>query len=180
MKRTLNILLSVMCAFAICACGTETGGGEIISHRTESQNEITTEAEVTSNAEQAYAFEYEGVLIIPGEEFDEKALPEPQSKYSVPSCAVEGTDDVYNYGSFEVTVCTTKDKSFVYSIYIIDTEVSTSEGLSIGDQISKADDLYGSNYQTENGGRIYTSGATSLNLMVENDTIVGIEYIYLL
>ena len=64
----------------------------------------------------------------------------------------------------------------IYSILIIDPELSTEEGLALGDDIQKVESLYGTSYVEEGASRIYTRGETQLILIVQNESVVSIEY----
>ena len=174
MKKLIAILLVLTLAASMAACGGKTedpGALEI----TKAATEPAEEAPAANNAVKLQ-FVYEGVTMIPGQAFDASALPEADSLYTVPSCALEGTDNVYNYGGFEVTAFDQGEGEFIYSVYIIDDSVATPEGLKVGDNADKVVELYGSDFQDNDGEYIYTQGEVMLIVLFEGDSIVSIEY----
>ena len=150
-----------------------------------SQNEAPTPNETTPFEtsvstdpveEEAFAFLFNEVALIPNAPFDAKKLPAAASTYVVPSCALEGTDNVYNYEAFEVTAYNEGKGEFIYSIYFIDPNLTTPEGLAIGDDLAKAVSIYGEGYTQTDASVIYTKGHTQLILILQEGTIVSIEY----
>ena len=187
MKKALAVLLAIAMLMSLAACtdGDGTGENRVITRKT--SDAAITEAETTDGGSQsgvskssrvAYVFVTpEGVQLTPGQAFDASKLPEPQTTYQAPSCAIDGTDNVYNYGSYEVTAFDEGNGEFVYSVYFVQPDIATPEGLSLGDEVYRADQLYGTDYTAEANGRSYTVGETRLQLIIENDTVTGIEYL---
>lgn len=185
MKKLIAMILALTMVLCLTACGGEEeapadqtiGGSVTEATKGAEQTEAPTEgeAEVVPGGA-VFAFTYEGVDIIPAEPFDASKLPEAVSVYEVPSCALEGTDNVYNYETFEVTAYDEGDGEFVYSIYFIDPNLTTNEGLALGDDLTKAVDLYGESYEEVDGEYVYTNANTQLRLIVENEVVVSIEY----
>ena len=184
MKKLIAMILALAMALCLTACGGNEepeqqmtiGGSVTEATKGAEQTEAPTEAEaevVPGGA--VFAFTFEGVDIIPGEAFDASKLPEAASLYQVPSCALEGTDNVYNYETFEVTAYDEGNGEFVYSVYFIDPNLTTNEGLALGDDLTKAVELYGENYEEVDGEYVYTSDNTQLRLIVENEVVVSIE-----
>lgn len=126
--------------------------------------------------EGVYSFLYEGVALVPGEVFDRSALPEYSDVAEVPSCAFDGSDNVYNYDVFELTAYIEADGERVYSIYFIDPNLPTTEGLCLGDTVDDMKSLYGENYEAEGNAYTYTRGETMLIIITNNDIVVSIEY----
>ena len=94
----------------------------------------------------------------------------------MPSCAIEGTDNLYDYGTVEVTAFNDGDGEIIYSVYIKDANTPTDEGLYIGDTLEQVSAIYGTD-RTENGNElVYTAGKTLLVIIVENDTVTSIEF----
>ena len=185
MKKWIAMLLALMMVLSLAACGGDeapAGDQQVnlgqVTEATKAADE--TEAPVQGGevvpGGAVFAFAYEGVEIIPGAAFDASLLPEAASVYEVPSCALEGTDNLYNYELFEVTAFDEGGGEFVYSIYFIDPNLTTPEGLALGDDLAKAVELYGEGYENLDGELVYTVEKTQLRLIVENDVVVSIEY----
>ena len=184
MKKILALTLAIMMLLCFTACNKTAGTDipQITMGAQESETSVATEPAQESNESQTaqnsttYVFEYQGVKLQPGAAFDASALPEATSTYTVPSCALEGTDNVYNYDTFEVTAYDEGKGEFIYSIYFIDPNLTTPEGLALGDTLDKVIDLYGENYVQEGTSYTYVGGNTSLVIIMQNDTIASIEY----
>ncbi len=132
-----------------------------------------------SNKEKdVYSFKYNDLEITPGEVFDKQQYAGYNDYVELPSCAFEDTDRAYTYDHYEITTYTLNKEERILSIYFLDTEISTTEGVSISDSINKMLDVYGNNYEKNDNLYTYKKEDTSINFIVENDIIVSIEYSY--
>lgn len=195
MKKVFVMILALACLLMLCACGNKeeeptqpqlTLGAEVTqaTKGTEAPTEAIVEAPSEQPSEAAkpevkalnLVFTYEGVTLKPGDAFDPSVLPETDNVYKVPSCALEGTDNVYGYDAFEVTAFDEGNGEFIYSIYFVDPNLTTPEGLALGDGLEDVTALYGENY-TQNGTEyVYSDGSVNLILLLEGDVVVSIEY----
>ena len=174
MKKLICILLSVLLLLSLAACGgAETPPAE---DNTPAPSN-STPVEEQKKPEEAFFFVSEGVKLIPGKSFDPSLLPEANDMFEVPSCAIEGTDNVYSYDSFELTAYDDGTGEVVYSIYLIDFETPTEEGLYLGDDRATVESIYGTDYEDNDGELVYTKGDTQLRILIdEDDVVVSIEY----
>lgn len=180
MKKILALVLALMLLATLAACGTvaptptdapaSTGAAE---------TEGAVPGESTAGQETAadvYSFLLGDAELVPGTAFDPSVLPEAASVSQVPSCAIEGTDNVYNYGTVEVTAFADGNGETIYSVYVLDANTPTPEGLHLGDNKSTVESIYGTEY-TENGTELtYQRGNTLLVLILENNCVASIEY----
>ncbi|MCD7751940.1 MAG: hypothetical protein LUI10_09425 [Lachnospiraceae bacterium] len=200
MKKLLTTTLLTALMLSLAACGSSADttdlSDQVITRSTDTEEtvedetvgEAETEETVEDETEEAstvdesepFYFEYEGVVIMPGEAFDASALPTADSVYTVASCAIEGDDNVYNYTTFEVTAFDDGTGEVVYSIYFIDPNITTPEGLALGDSLSRVEELYGTNYAEDGTAVIYTRGETQLSIILQNEIVVSIEYLLVL
>ncbi|MCC8139854.1 MAG: hypothetical protein LIO67_06090 [Lachnospiraceae bacterium] len=190
MKKALVMAMTMMLAASLVACGSSSSSTDATSQaitRSEDAEEEESETEEESMAEEestaeegVFSFEADGVTLTPGEAFDASALPDADDVYTVPSCAVEGSDNVYNYTTFEVTAYDAGDGEVTYSIYLIDPNITTPEGLALGDGVDTVTELYGDNYEEDGTAMIYTRGETKLSIILQNDVVVSIEYLLIL
>ena len=182
MKKLFAMILALMMVLSLAACGGDKAPAAQQQVNLGEVTEATKGAEENVDAGEAvvtgtvFVFAYEGANIIPAEPFDPSVLPEAASVYTVPSCALEGTDNVYNYESFEITAFNDGNGEVVYSIYFIDPNLTTTEGLALGDSLEKVVELYGEGYEDLNGELVYTCLSTQLRLIVEGNSVVSIEY----
>ena len=190
MKRMIAVLLSLLMLFALTACGepadkTETPTGTVADNTTAVED--TTTAEDTTAAaedttagsdeqEPGFVFTFEGVELTPGQAFDAAALPEANSVYQVPSCAIEGTDNVYNYGTIEVTAFDDGNGEVIYSVYIMDANTPTNEGLYIGDTLDHIVAAYGEDYTREGNQITYQEGDTLLIIILGGEYVQSIDF----
>ncbi len=170
MKKLIAFILIFVLTMSLAACG----GGET-SQGTPAPSD-STPVEQQQKPEDAYFFVLEGVKLIPGAVFDAELLPEANDVFQVPSCAIEGTDDVYSYDAAEITAYNDGTGPVIYSIYLLDPNVATEEGLLLGDDLAQVETLCGTEYQDMDGELVYTKGATELRIILEDDVVVSIEY----
>lgn len=123
-----------------------------------------------------FSFTYGGVRLVPGDAFDASRLPAALATSTIPSCAFSGTDNVYTYDSIEVIAYDEGKGEHLYSIYLLDPNTSTAEGLMLGDSLEKMISIYGENY-VNNGTDEYAyyRGDTILVVLAKNDVINAIE-----
>ncbi len=178
--RYIIFILTIL--LTLSACGSTTTDADMVFTR--ASDELLEEAapETTGSVPETavsapFGFETGGVRLIPGQAFDSALLPPAAAVCEVPSCAIEGTDTVYTYDTFEVTVVNNGSSPYIASIYLLTPDALTPEGLALGDSAAKADQCYGSDFQTDGTGRIYTRQQTALSIIVQNDVVVSIEYL---
>jgi len=187
MKKLLALILALTVIISLAACSqtpdptdapTEAPTAAPTDGPTEAPaddpTDAPTEAPVVDNA--PFAFPFGGDMLIPGTPFDAAAFPEADSLYQVPSCAIDGTDNVYNYTDFEVTAYNDGTLEIIYSIYILDPNTCTPEGLYLGDSAAQVSALYGDDYTEEGTSRIYQRGETLLTVIFGGEAVNSIEY----
>ena len=131
-----------------------------------------------SDSSSGFSIEYKGVDITPGKEFDETKISETAEKSEIPSCAFDGVDKVYTYPEVEITVAEIDGKDTVYSVYFIDENIATNEGVKISDPKDYMIEKYGNDYENSLSTKFdYVKNGVTLSFIVENDMITGIEYV---
>lgn len=169
MKKAVIIVILLIVIVAIIGAVVYFNGEEDATKTEKASNQETT-------MEKVYKLEYEEKDLTPGTIFLQEQFGEPQQFSEIPSCAFEGTDKVYNYGSFEVTTYQDGDEEKIYSVYFIDDQVATTEGIKIADDLSAMIEKYGEEYIQNGNQYVYTSGNVELKFLVENDVITSITY----
>lgn len=198
MKRIIVLSFCLILLLGLTACGSDEISEERMITRPVEEAaepvavaaaeavEVTAETAAAEGTEAAqapapaalgnYTFDADGVELIPGDPFDPGILPEAVSVYEVPSCAIVGTDNLYNYGSFELTAFDDGEKELIYSILLTDPNIATTEGLALGDDLQKMIDIYGEGYTQQSNAYVYTGDTELLYIIAQNEKVASIEY----
>ena len=151
-----------------------TASGDVNS----SSSQATQESQTSENTEDVFTFEDNGKKIPLGADYDSLDLGEAKDYYEVQSCAFDGMDKIYTFDNYEVHTYPDAGTDKVLSIYFLNDQVSTTEGVKIGDSLDTMLEVYGSDYEQLDTQYTYTKGLTQLKFIVENDAISSIEYNY--
>ena len=173
MKKAILVLLAVLMAAALCACGEKTisGGGD--------NGGGDQDVSAPSAGAGGYVFVANGVNVeIDAKMADiEASLGDPKSYFESQSCAFGELDKVYTYSGFRIDTYQINGVDYISDVIFTDDTISTPEGLAIGDSIAKAKEVYGEP-TTEDGSRlVYENGKMKLVCLLEGDTIKTIEYL---
>lgn len=189
MKKMFAMMLALSLLLCLAACGGEqqpeetTAAPQVIVD-TQTVEETTApveteEAPAPQASADPFCITLEGVELIPGQVYDAAAMPEPNSVYQVPSCAIEGTDNVYSFDAAEITAFDDGTNEIIYSVVLVDPNVATDEGLMLGDKVEKVIELYGESYVESGTAMVYTGGNTQLSIIIQNGYVVDIEYVWI-
>lgn len=193
MKKLSFMLIIVALVISMSACTVRT---KVIVKNTKTtaaattlKNDDTTLSTETSSDESmqnitndAYVFQYNGTTVAIGDTNPSatiSALGEPKSYLEAPSCASEGTDKIYTYDDFIVTVFVSEDgtSETIYDIVLMSDLVGTPEGLEIGMTGDDARTIYGAPDEEDLSLLVYNDGNTALWITLDGDTVVSIEYL---
>lgn len=186
MKKLILTMLALLLVLSMAACTSEpeaTGGtaqnttpqgtGPAATQGTEAAPVGETTAPV---AEDVFSYTVGGVELVPGEAFDASVLGEASFTYTIPSCAFEGTDNVYNYETYEIIAYNEGQGEVIYSVYFVDANITTDEGLALGDDVSRITELYGEGATVNGTEWTYQKGNTLLVIIIQDDFVSSIEY----
>ncbi len=165
MKKMMIFVLVLSMLF--CFAGCQSGG--------EGQQ---NQGGADNAAEQIFSFTYKDVtmkLADPAEPILEK-LGEPVKYTESASCAFDGLDKSYYYGSFYLETYPQGDKDFVYGWWFADDSVSTPEGIYIGSAQADVEKAYGA--ENFNGTNAFTvkEGNGTLTIILEEGAVTSIQY----
>lgn len=177
MKKNLFAYALILCLTAVCMAGC--GGNDDTPAGTSAAGnaqEASTAEHVDAGS--AYYFEINGTAVVPGMTQEALlAIGDPDSTFEAPSCAGEGTDYTYTYGSVEITtVPNAQGVNEVDAIVLKDDLTATPEGVSLFMSLEDMTAAYGDGYTLSGSAYIYVKGGVQLQFIVENDEITSIQY----
>lgn len=165
-----KVLAIVMASAMLCAAGCSS----------DTKDETTTVASQAQNVESKYAFEANGKKISIGESADSvlEKLGEATSKFTAVSCAFEGEDHMYTYGtSYQITTSNVDGNEVLTCISLLDDMVSTKEGVKIGSTDDEVAAAMGVSKE-DSGKYEFKDGKTSLVIVTKEDAVISITYSY--
>jgi len=183
MKNKIIILLvACMTVIALAACGSSNSGKETTAQTEPAASGTAADTTAPAAEDKGFTFTYKGVTVYITQDSAEAvdSLKEFQSgePTQIPSCAFEGFDYQYFYGSFYMFCGTLNGKEIVDNISLIDDTVSTEEGLSIGDSKAKVEELYGAEGFDNVNAYVYDKGHCELTIIIKDDEVYSIQYQY--
>ncbi len=126
----------------------------------------------------AYSFETDEAEIFMSQDVSEllPQLGKAENYYEAQSVKHQGKEKVFTYKGFELSTFPSGGNDYVKSIWFLDQETATKEGLHIGSTIEEMKESYGDDYTEEKGSYIYTSEDSILTFYTKKDRVSGIEY----
>lgn len=128
--------------------------------------------------QECFCLTYNGVQIILNSEAAPiiAALGEPKSYTQEPSCAFDGMDKTYYYGSIYLSTYPLGGKDYVQRIWFADDTVATEEGIRIGDSQAEVEKAYGADYFNGGNAYIITKGASRLTVILTDAAVSSIQF----
>lgn len=188
MKKLILLTLTLSLLLSLAACGSadqpETTAGipESTAHQTTAPAGETEAPGQTEAPADGFVFSYNGVDITmhaPAAPIIE-ALGEPKKYTESASCAFEGLDKNYYYGSFYLDTYPVGEEDFIYGWWFADDTLTTQEGIYIGATQAQVESAYGAD--AFNGTNAYTvkKGDTMLTIILEDGVVSSIQYAIIL
>ncbi len=177
MKKLLCILLTAAMLAAMTACAPSDHTPPEAPKATSALPKTTesTQPAPSEAGEDVLAFVYQGTAIQPNAPAEPilSALGEPKSCTEEASCAFDGLDKTYFYGSFYLQTYPAEDGDRVYCLWLVDDTVSTPEGICIGSTEQQVQDAYGS---LDGSTCTVTRGDCKLTLILTDGVVSSIQY----
>lgn len=166
MKKFLMLILSTVMLLSFSACGED-------KTSVDTKKDPVKDTNVVS-----HSFSYKDTKIEMGAEADAvlPKLGEPKSVSEQLSCAFDGMDKTYYFGSFYVTTYPDKDKEFFYNAWFVDDSVTTEEGVYIGASKADVEKAYGSDSFNGLNAYIVEKGESKLTIIIKDDVVSSITY----
>lgn len=131
-----------------------------------------------SSKKNTFGLSYENVDITPGVNFNKDKIKKEAEVSVIPSCAIDGNDNIYKYDNIEITTNDYGNKEVVYSVYFLDDTAKTNEGIKIGDSKEDVKNAY-PNIDDSVATYTYDKDGVRAMFTIENDVVKSIEYIYI-
>lgn len=166
MKKLIAILMVAAMMLSIAACAPTD---------TETPSTPVTGGEPVQDS---YSFVYNGVTIslnAPAESVV-AALGEPASYSESTSCAFDGLDKSYGYGSFYLETYPLNGKDYVYGWYFVDDLVANAEGISIGSSLADVQAAYSSDYYNGTNAYQIKKGSGMMTIILDNEIVTSVQY----
>lgn len=175
MKKWISLMLALAMLLCLTACGES---GEQNTAQTQGETAGTTEAVENAQREEGFVFTYNGLEIpmdVPAGDIL-AALGEPKSYSEQASCAFEGLDKTYYFGSFYLQTYPAGEEDYVYCVWLVDDSVTTAEGIYIGATQQEVEDAYGAENYNGTNAYIVTKGNSTLTVILSGGTVSSIQY----
>ena len=104
------------------------------------------------------------------------ALGEPKTYSESTSCAFEGLDKSYGYGSFYLETYPIGDKDYVYGWYFVDDMVENDEGICIGSSLEDVKQAYGEENFNGTNTFVIKRGSGVLTIILDMASVSSIQY----
>ncbi len=177
MKKFLIFLLAILVCGVLCACDSE----EPLETPDNDNPPIQNESDKTSkvNPQEVYTFTLgtESLYVHAPMEDLAESLGEPTSYFESQSCAFQGLDKVYTYGSVIVRTYPEDDNDFILSIELKDDSVTTDEGVCIGDTKDTVLSVYGEAAEENDSSLVYKKGESTLTFIFDGEEVSAITYL---
>ena len=169
MKKILCLVLALMLAMSMAACGGE--GDPTTAPTTGGSKEPTP-------ATNGYKFSYKGTEIVMHADAAPilAALGEPKKYTEETSCAFDGKDKTYFFGSFYLQTYPIGEKDYVYAVWFADDSVTTNEGVYVGMTQKEVEAAYGTAGFNGSNAFIMIKDATRLTVILTEGKVSSIQY----
>ncbi len=178
MKKLSCILLSVCLLLALAACGSGDVQQEPAANGNGAVQSGGSAPSGDQPAEPGFVFTYKGIDIsanMPAADILAD-LGEPMNYSESPSCAFEGLDKTYYFGSFFLETYPMPDGDYVYRFWLADDTVTTAEGIYIGAPEAQVKTAYGEDSYNGTNAYVVTKGDSKLTVILENGVVSQITY----
>lgn len=170
MKFILKVIVCLTLLSLLAGCESE-------AHKEENAS-TTLISSVSIPDEEVFSFDSGKAIFTPGSDPSAalQAQGKPLSVYKSPSCALPGTDIVYTFSGFVVSVNEADDGTLTLTdLYFTDDSPMTEEGLTIGASVSDIKKMY-EFVSVSDSSYISKKGNTELVITFSDDTVTGIDY----
>ena len=171
-KGTIIAIIVVVIVLAII--------GVFVLTNSKQENKTTgaTEPSISQESKDVYQFQAEDKTVQLGVDFASLNMPKEKDYAEMESCVFAGLDKEYTYDHYVISTYPEGETDKVKSVYFLDEEVQTAEGVKIGDTYERMVEVYGENYQNSDNQYTYEKEKTQIIFLIEDNVISQIEYNY--
>lgn len=182
MKKT--IIFAIIACMLLSGCGgngaAETTAAPVETQPSDAAVETTTPVfETEAPSDNAFSMTYNGTEIklhAPAAPIIE-ALGEPKKYTESASCAFDGLDKTYYYGSFYLDTYPQDEEDFVYGWWFADDSLTTAEGIYIGATQAEVEAAYGADAFNGANAYIVKQSDGMLTVILQDGVVSSIQYI---
>lgn len=182
MKKIISLLLVLALTVCFTGCNDSQGSTEP-SQEAAQPTEGTTPAgtnpvQTTPVESESFMFTYKSTDIAMKAEAAPilAALGEPMSYTEETSCAFEGLDKTYYFGSFYITTYPDGDTDRIFSLWFADDSITTAEGIYIGASEAQVTAAYGADGYNGSNAYIMNSPDCKLTVIIQDGVVSAILY----
>lgn len=181
-KRVLSIIVSLMLSMGIfTGCGSAdapAAGSETTPAESQSTSAATASQDTTQVSDPGYVYSQKGVDVAVNGLMNTivDVWGEPDKYFESESCAFQGMDKVYTYGSVVISTYPENDKDYVLTIELKDDTITTAEGIYIGCAKADVTAVYGAATSETDVALVYEKGDCQLTFFFEDDCVTNITY----
>ncbi len=168
MKKLISLALVLVLSLTLAACGGEPA---------ETSKPAENKPPVVST-EPGFTFQVgdtEIVMHAPAAPVLE-ALGDAKSYTEEASCAFEGLDKTYFYGSYYLTTYPNGSEDNIFGLWLVDDSLSTPEGIYIGASKAEVEAAYGTEGFNGTNAYVMTKGVSKLTIILDGDSVSSIQY----
>ncbi len=132
----------------------------------------------TGGKDEKFSFVYNNIEITPDDDMAPilASLGEPTKYYEAASCAFNGLDKMFTWGSVQINTYPDGSKDRVLSIILLDDANLTPEGVTIGSSREAVIAAYGNNYEGGETALTYKKGGTELKFLLRDGCVTSVQY----
>lgn len=187
-KMMMTAACAAVSAMLLCACGsadagTDNNGGSATNETVNSGSSNTTNEGTVADknetaAPEGFGYTLKGTFVVPDMKMEglKDSLGEPTSFFESDSCAFQGKDRVYTYGSVVISTYEVDGVEQVYTIELKDDTVETDEGVCIGSSKEDVKAAYGTPTTESDTTMNFNKGKTSLAFIFDGDSVSYITF----
>ena len=178
-KKLLCILVSCMLTMSLFAgCGSSDAPAGNEESTPVTSLESSQQAVEDHATDAGYVYSQNGIDVAVNGEMTPivDAWGEPDKYFESESCAFQGMDKVYTYGSVVINTYPKEGEDYVLAIQLIDDTITTAEGIYIGSSKEEVVAAYGTAASETDVALVYEKGECQLTFFFEDNYVTNITY----